>query len=191
MTSDSSPTTSTVSTWQHTSTHSASSSRASYHLPSPSPALFHVQLLPRITSAPSLACCTPNEVVVELATALIIPDYSRFYDTPIQSFHPTYHALDDGSLVAPPYTQDLLSANANLLINGMLVMLFARNILVSCDYIQRCNVKRKSLFYILLLSQLLAPISLIPVILSFFNQHLNCTACVPLSLVTPLPLTPR
>lgn len=139
------------------------------------PTIFsNVQLLqPR--ADPSVPGCCPNKVVINLSTALVIPDYSLYYDTPIESFQPQFYALNDGSLVAPPFFQDLAGANVSLLVTGMLAMLFVRNMLVSGDYIRRGKVKKKTLFYVLFLSQILAPISLVPVILSYFNEFLNCT----------------
>ncbi|KAF9015302.1 hypothetical protein BDQ17DRAFT_1229006 [Cyathus striatus] len=140
-------------------------------------------LLPR--STPSSICCPPNEVVIHLSTTLVIPDYKRYWEpTPIPSFQPTYLALDDGSLVTSPFTQDLWNANLSLLVTGALAMLFTRNIFVSADYIRRGKVKRKALFYILFLSQILAPVSLVPVILSYFYKWTDCTIVIVLSCVS-------
>ncbi|KAF8078473.1 hypothetical protein FPV67DRAFT_1648275 [Lyophyllum atratum] len=128
--------------------------------------------------------CCANKVIINLSTALVIPDYSLYYAAPIESFQPTFFALADGSLLAPPFLDDLNGANISLLVNGMLTMLFVRNIFVSGDYLRRGKVKRKTLFYILFLSQILAPISLVPVIMSSFNQSINCTVVIILSCVT-------
>lgn len=119
--------------------------------------------------------CCPNKVVIHLSTAIIIPDYSLYYNIPIESFQPKYYALDDGSLIAPPFIQDLAGANISLLVTSFIAMLFVRNIIVTGDYIRRGKVKNKTLFHILFLSQVLAPISFVPIIISYFNQFLNCT----------------
>lgn len=135
----------------------------------------NVQLL----QVPTPSCSTnptPNRVVIQLTTALAIPNYSRFYNTPIQSFHPSYRALDDGSLVASPFAADIASSNMTLLLLGVLTTLFIRNLLVSGDYLRRGKVKKKSLFYVLFISQILAPICFIPILVGFFNPHLNCNA---------------
>lgn len=129
-------------------------------------------LLPRITPSPT-DC--PNEVVVELTTTLLIPDYSRYYDTPIRQFQPSYTTLLDGSLVTKPFMDDLTNANINLLVTGILTMLFARNLFVSGDYIRRAKVKSKGLFYLLFASQLAASVSLIPIVVSSFVPSTNCT----------------
>lgn len=168
--------TSTVSTatWQHS--RSSSPHQTSSDLLSPSPTVFssinHLQ--PRVTSAPT--CCAPNEVVIHLSTTLVIPNYNSFYaQTPIEAFRPTFYPLPDGSLMTKPFIDDLMNANISLLVTGMLTMLFVRNLFVSGDYIRRGKVKNKTLFYLLFLSQVLAPASLVPVIMSYFNQFLSCT----------------
>ncbi|KAG6846007.1 hypothetical protein H0H87_011055 [Tephrocybe sp. NHM501043] len=130
-------------------------------------------LRPRINQIDG--CCA-NKVIINLSTALVIPDYSLYYSGPLDSFQPSFYALDDGSLITPPFVEDLSDANLSLLVNGMLTMLFIRNIIVSGDYLRRVRVKKKTLFYVLFLSQILAPIGLIPVIMSSFSQALNCTA---------------
>ncbi|TFK41020.1 hypothetical protein BDQ12DRAFT_720743 [Crucibulum laeve] len=150
----------------------------------PSPTVFDdaAPLYPRNTPPP--VCCAPNEVVIHLATTLVIHNFDRYWDIPIRSFQPVYLALEDGSLITPPFSQDLWNANLSLLVTGALAMLFTRNIFVSGDYLRRGKVKRKTLFYILFISQLLAPISLIPVILSYFYKSLNCTIVIILSCVS-------
>ncbi|KAG6836808.1 hypothetical protein H0H93_002830 [Arthromyces matolae] len=135
-------------------------------------------LRPRVNEVEG--CCA-NKVIINLSTSLVIPDYSLYYSGPLESFQPSFYGLDDGSLVAPPFVEDLSGANLSLLVNGILIMLFIRNIVVSGDYLRRVKIKKKTLFYILFLSQILAPISLIPVIASSFSQSLNCTAVVAVS----------
>ncbi|KAF9456544.1 hypothetical protein BDZ94DRAFT_1275389 [Collybia nuda] len=127
--------------------------------------------------------CCPNKVVIHLSTTVVIPDYGLYYSVPIESFRPTYYAYDDGSLIAPPFIQDLVGANISLLVTGFIAMLFVRNIIVTGDYIRRGKVKNKTLFHILFLSQILAPISFVPIIISYFNQLLNCTTVIILSCV--------
>ncbi|KAF5377674.1 hypothetical protein D9615_005278 [Tricholomella constricta] len=151
--------------------------------PFPNPTVFSNSRLlqPRVNQ---ISGCCANKVIINLSTALVIPDYSLYYKGPIESFQPTFFALNDGSLVAPPFVNDLSGANLSLLVIGMLTMLFVRNIIVSGDYVRRVKVKRKILFYVLFLSQMLAPVSLIPVIMSSFNQTLDCTIVTILSCVT-------
>lgn len=138
--------------------------------PTESPTVFSNVLVPRATPS-----CAPDQLVIQLTTTLLIPTYSRFYDAPIASFTPTYLSLADGSLVTPPFIEDLVNSNVSLFVMGILTMLFARNIFVSGDYLRRANIKRKSLFKVLFVSQLLAVPALVPIIVSQFNQFLNCT----------------
>lgn len=145
--------------------------------PSPTPAIPLVPSLHLIQprSTPSPTCCTPNQVIIELSTAIVIKDYQRFYSTNIDSFSPTYFVTDDGSLITPALTADLWNANLNLLLIAALAMLSFRNVAVAIDYLRRGKMKNKILFYLLFASQSLAPASLIPLLLSFFNQYINCT----------------
>ncbi|KAJ7275245.1 hypothetical protein B0H12DRAFT_247120 [Mycena haematopus] len=129
-------------------------------------------LAPRITPSPT--CCEPNEVAIEIFTTLLVPDYSRFYDTPISQFHPVYSALQDGSLVTVPFRDDLAKSYLSLLVTAMLATLFLRNIIVCFDYLARAKMKRRVLFYLLLSSQLLS-MGLVPLLVSYFS-NLDCTA---------------
>lgn len=131
------------------------------------------QLLPRFTSA-TTPC--PNALVVQLSTQVYIPNYTTFFaPTPIQSFVPTYTTLADGSLLTPAFLRDQRDANLSLFIIGLLAMLFTRNIFVSGDYLRRNTVKKKKLFYTLFLSQILAPVAFIPVVMSYFTQKMSCS----------------
>ncbi|CAA7266577.1 unnamed protein product [Cyclocybe aegerita] len=152
---------------------------------SPTHTFFPV-LLPRTTEAPAASTsCPPNTLVVQLATTLVIPDYTLYYSpTPIESFRPTYAALNDGSLLAPPFYEDLTNANLGLLMTGALAVVFLRNIIVSGDYLRRGKVKKKNLFYILFLSQLLAPVAFVPIILSYFTQRISCMVVIVLACLT-------
>lgn len=130
-------------------------------------------------SSSSSSSCSINTLVVQLSTALVITDYNRFYaPTPIQAFVPSYTSISDGSLLTPPYSQDIIDSNLSLLVTGALAVVFTRNIIVSGDYLRRGRVKKRSLFYVLFLSQILAPLAFIPVILSYFNRRLHCTMSV-------------
>ncbi|KAF8973889.1 hypothetical protein BDZ97DRAFT_403352 [Flammula alnicola] len=145
------------------------------------PTLVHQNILqPRITPAPS--SCPPNTLVVQLSTTLVIPNYNLFYaPISIETFIPTYSTLPDGSLLTPPFHQDLINSNLGLVLAGALATVFARNILVSGDYIRRGKVKKKTLFYVLFLSQILAPVAIVPIILSYFTQQMSCTLVVVLA----------
>ncbi|KAF7339823.1 hypothetical protein MVEN_01898900 [Mycena venus] len=138
-------------------------------------------LAPRITPSPT--CCEPTEVAIEIATTLLVQDYSRFYDTPIFQFQPVYSALPDGSLLAVPFADDLARSYLSLLVTAMLATLFLRNIIVCFDYLRRATMKRRTLFYLLLCSQLLS-MGLAPLLVSYFSIHLNCTAVITVASTT-------
>lgn len=125
---------------------------------------------------PSPSCTAPNIVVIELATTLRIPDFARFYYTPIESFHPSYNALPDGSLVSPPLISDIRTANAWLLVYSATAVFFLFNSLFSHRYIREGHVKKKTLFYLLFCSQILGLMAAIPMIVPFFTSSVNCTA---------------
>jgi hypothetical protein len=132
-----------------------------------------VRLQPRVTPVPT-SC--PNALVVQLSTQVYVPNYTTFFaPTPIQSFVPTYTTLADGSLLTPAFMRDQRDANLSLFILGLLAMLFTRNIFVSGDYLRRNTVKKKKLFYTLFLSQILAPVAFIPIIMSYFTQRMSCS----------------
>ncbi|KAF9475613.1 hypothetical protein BDN70DRAFT_883492 [Pholiota conissans] len=149
--------------------------------PTPTPVLPNI-LEPQITPSPTN--CPPNKLVVQLSTTIVIPDFNTFYaPASIEAFVPIYYTLPDGSLLTEPFNSDLRDANVGLLIMGALTMVFARNIFVSGDYIRRGKVKKKMLFYVLFLSQILAPVSLAPIILTYFSQKISCNFVVILSCV--------
>lgn len=125
------------------------------------------------TNSPVPTPC--NRVVVQLTTTLVIPDYNRYYNTPIHEFQPVYSTLGDGSLITQPFTDDLLQSNVNIFLMGILAMLFLRNVFVSGDYIRRAKLKKKGLFYLLFNSQMLAFPALIPVVASHFNRTIDCS----------------
>lgn len=129
-------------------------------------------LQPGITYLPT-SC---SEVVFQMSTAMVV-HYDIYYaPTPLSSFQPSYRSLGDGTLIASPFDEDLRSSHLSLLIIGSLFTIFMRNAFVSYGYVKRGRVKKKTLFYVLLASQVLAPVGLFPVILSYFVERVNCTA---------------
>ncbi|KAF8922399.1 hypothetical protein CPB85DRAFT_45797 [Mucidula mucida] len=144
----------------------------------PTPVQFDTQqVFPRFTAPPPLSCCAPNEVVIALTTTVVIPDYARYYHhIPISDFAPAYIALGDGSLVTQPYIENQHATTVAALLVGSIGALFARNAVVSGDYLRRANVKKKVLFYILFASQLMGVLTAIPLIVGLFDRTVNCTA---------------
>ncbi|KAH7915378.1 hypothetical protein BJ138DRAFT_1055011 [Hygrophoropsis aurantiaca] len=124
----------------------------------------------------------PNEVVIELSTSVSIPDYNKYYpNTPIDSFVPVYFALDDGSLVAPPFIHDVQLSYSSLIVGVVILMIFLRNIIVSAGYIWRGNIKKKGLLYTLFLSQIFGPSALIPMVVVQFHRSMQCSVVIRIS----------
>jgi len=133
-------------------------------------------LQPRATEPPS-SYCPPNTLVIQVSTTLVVRDYKRWFaPMPIEQYKPKYASLQDGSLLTDALTQDMRDSYISLFVLGALSIVFFRNILLSGSYLSRVKVKNKSLFYLLFLSQLLAPAGLLPTILSYFREDINCTA---------------
>ncbi|KAI0704932.1 hypothetical protein BC835DRAFT_1410268 [Cytidiella melzeri] len=130
---------------------------------------------PSPTSTPSFDSSTsPNIVELHLHTTILIPDFSRYYKGDIRNFHPNYHALADGSLVATPFISDLRSANLQLAYVSAFIAFFCITSWSAIQYIRRGKVKRKGLFYALLASQILGLGASVIVIVPFFNQFISC-----------------
>ncbi|EJD04180.1 uncharacterized protein FOMMEDRAFT_167420 [Fomitiporia mediterranea MF3/22] len=132
-------------------------------------------LLPRASSCSA----TPNEVLVQLSTQVLIPDYSSFYTaTPLAQFRPSYSTFPDGSLVADPYIAGVRRGDWTLLFSGMMLMLFIITSIVSADYIRRGRVKYKGLFYALLISQLCGVVSFALTAATVLATGINCRAAL-------------
>lgn len=129
---------------------------------------------PLAASTPSTS--TPDAVLLDLHTTIVIPDYYLYYHAPISSFHPTYHALADGSLVATPFIADMRSANIHLACISAITMFFLVTTLTTAQYIRRGKIKKKGLFWFLLFSQLLGMIAMLSMIVPFFDQFVGCKA---------------
>ncbi|KAF5375066.1 hypothetical protein D9758_000137 [Tetrapyrgos nigripes] len=142
------------------------------HYPTPSPTLSTYTLTPIPTP------CCQNQVVVQLQTAILIPDYSRYYKGPILSFRPSYIPLGDGSLVTPVFVADLEHSYALLFLFGFLAMLYTLNVFRAGSYLRRTRARYKLLFRMLFVSQLLAFAAIQPMMISYFTDSINCTFAV-------------
>lgn len=105
-------------------------------------------------------CCAPNEVVITLSTTVAIPDYTRYYKSPILEFAPAYMAYNDGSLLLQPLVDAHHDSLLSILMTGVLVTLFVRNTLVCIVNLRRTTIQKKALFYALLISQILGIVAL-------------------------------
>lgn len=95
--------------------------------------------------------------------------------SPLDSYRPSYSTLPDGSLLTSVYVDDLSSANSRLFGLSSLLMLGAINVWTCVAYIRRGKIKDKTLFYLLLGSQLLIPACFSALLAPFFLLKVNCT----------------
>ena len=114
-------------------------------------------------------------VIVDLRTKVVIPDYSMYYNGPIQSFVPPYHALSDGSLVATPFITDVRGANLLLAVTSAAAMFFVINSLTVTQFLRRRRIRRMFLYYLLLASQVLGVVAMLTLMSTFFDQFTSCT----------------
>lgn len=87
---------------------------------------------------------------------------------------PAYRLLPDGSLIAPLFYDDLQTTYIALIIMASLFTVFARNISLSLAFLWSNTIRKKSLFYTLFLSQLLAPLSILSLLVAQFHPNLDC-----------------
>ncbi|KAJ3571586.1 hypothetical protein NP233_g3663 [Leucocoprinus birnbaumii] len=130
-----------------------------------------------LAASPQPPPCPPTNHI-DSSLEQHLQDFQLYYSSDIYSFRPTYFATADGSLITPALTDDLWDANLDLVFTAALAMLFIRNIAVAIDYLRRGKNKNKTLLYLLFVGQALAPASFIPLILSFFDQFVDCTLVV-------------
>jgi hypothetical protein len=122
-------------------------------------------------SPPTRIYYSPSPVVVQLNTIFTI---TAAVPSGQPDFKSVYQLLDDGSLVAPSFFNDLSSTYLALVIMASLFTVFARNITLSATFLWSGRVRKKSLLYTLFLSQLLAPVSILPLLISQFHPSFNC-----------------
>ncbi|KAG2061993.1 hypothetical protein BDR06DRAFT_1016013 [Suillus hirtellus] len=96
-----------------------------------------------------------------------------------------YHSLANGSiLVAPLFFDDLAATYLSLVIMGSIFTIFARNITLSAAFLWSGRVRKKSLLYTLFLSQLLAPVAILSLLIAQFHPHLDCKIIMRLAVAT-------
>ncbi|KAF8587262.1 hypothetical protein K439DRAFT_832018 [Ramaria rubella] len=122
-------------------------------------------------------------IVFPLTTTITISSLPTPLPTALVSFIPSYNARSDGSLITFQYMQEVSDANVQIFIVGSLLMLFTRNAIVSIEYLYRSRSKDKTLFYLLLASQLLGPACFISLAVSYLTTKVNCTIIYMMSLV--------
>jgi hypothetical protein len=122
--------------------------------------------------------CIPSKVVIQLATQVVIPNYSRdFASIPIQDFKPSYLAMDDGSLLAAPLVSDVKAALLSIIFLSIVLVFFVRNIVVTgYYYFSRSKIIHdRRLFFALFFSQLVSPAGILPTMVSYLDAYEDCT----------------
>ena len=138
----------------------------------------HITQPPAKRDDDSSCSSTPNAVLLDIQTSVLIPDYDSFYTTPIYEFKMTYTKFPDGSLVAPPFLEESRREDWLLLFTGMMLMLFTITSIISMDYTRRGRVRFKGLFYALILSQVFAVIYFVLLAIQILDEDPNCARYV-------------
>jgi hypothetical protein len=113
-------------------------------------------------------------IIFPLERSIRITQFPTPLPNPLQNYRPLYAALPDGSLLTPVYSADLDSANSRLFGIGALLTLGAINVWTCVSYIKRGRVKDKTLFYLLLASQVLLPTCFGALLAPFFLDDADC-----------------
>ena len=85
-------------------------------------------------------------------------------------------ALEDGSLISSIYKPNLNVSEGWLVMGGALSVFFIRNTYRAVQYTRTVNVKNKSLFYMLVISQAIGVLVSIVFVFADFWSAFNCTA---------------
>jgi hypothetical protein len=116
-----------------------------------------------------------NLIIFPLERNIRIQQFPTPLPDPLQNYRPSYTILPDGSLLTSVYRADLFSANSRLFGIGALLTLGAINVWTCVSYIRRGKVKDKTLFYLLLASQILLPTCFGALLVPFFLDNVDCT----------------
>jgi hypothetical protein len=114
-------------------------------------------------------------IVFPLERNIRISTFPDPLPSPLTAYRPSYATLSDGSLLTQLYKADLYSANSRLFGVGALLTLGAVNVWTCVSFIRRGKVKDKTLFYLLLASQLLLPVCFSALLAPFFLDNVNCS----------------
>lgn len=125
---------------------------------------------------PPLSTATRTVGIIPFTTTLTVDIFPTPRPIDLDAYLPAYATVSDGSLITPLYSQSSLNQHMHIFITGALLMLFIRNILVSIDYLRRTSSRDRTLFWLLLFSQMWGPVKLIPTAAGFFSRGTNCRA---------------
>ena len=137
-------------------------------------------LIARALAATSTTDPCPK-ITISLTTVLTISAFP--FPTPsgasLENYRPKYKpALADGSIITDYYATDLALANIRLLGVGALLMYFIVSTINAIRYLRRSRAKDKTLFYLLVASQIPGPICFLALGISWFNENASCTVSV-------------
>jgi hypothetical protein len=146
------------------------------------------------TMLPPLSTATRTVGIIPFTTTLTVDIFPTPRPANLDAYLPSYVAVADvrpmpipfsgilmtlhsqGSLITPLYDQSSMHEHMRIFITGALLMLFIRNILVSIDYLRRTSSRDRTLFWLLVLSQIWGPVRFIPIAAGFFSRTTNCRA---------------
>ncbi|KAG8904948.1 hypothetical protein FRC01_008537, partial [Tulasnella sp. 417] len=114
-------------------------------------------------------------VAVPIHTTLIVDVFPNPIPTPIQTYRPGWDSTGDGSLITPVYQAAAKHDHARILLMGALLAIFVRNVFVAIDYLRRGRARDKTLFYLLLASQLWGPVAFSAIIAGILSRTASCT----------------
>jgi hypothetical protein len=126
-------------------------------------------------SSPHVASGNSSFIIFSLNQNIQISQFPYPLPDPLDAYHPYYDVLADGSLLTPIFKADLISSNSRLFGIGVLLTLGAVNVWTCVGYIRRGKVKDKTLFWLLLASQLLFPTCFAALLAPFFLDNVDCT----------------
>ncbi|KAG9048305.1 hypothetical protein FS837_000304 [Tulasnella sp. UAMH 9824] len=114
-------------------------------------------------------------VAVPIHTTLIVDVFPNPIPTPIQTYRPGWDSTGDGSLITPVYQAATKHDHARIILMGALLAIFVRNVFVAIDYLRRGRARDKTLFYLLLASQLWGPVAFSAIIAGILSRTASCT----------------
>ncbi|CAE6453991.1 unnamed protein product [Rhizoctonia solani] len=135
-----------------------------------------VSTITTATMLPPLTTATHTVGIIPFTTVLTVSIFPTPRPADLNAYLPDFTAKGDGSLITPLYAQSSVNEHIRIFITGALLMLFIRNIFTSIDYLRRTSSRDRTLFWLLLISQMWGPVRFIPVAAGFFNRSADCKA---------------
>lgn len=133
---------------------------------------------PTVSVTPSLSAIVTASVDDLPITILRLPPPTPSFSL---GYMPAYTTLPDGSLLTSLYTEDLAISNSRLFGGTALLTIFIINVWVATTFLRRAQlsfIKDKTLFYLLLASQVMGPVAFASLLAPFFSRSANCTMYV-------------